>query len=167
MRIVSLNAGQSFIHASPVSLVIHRQAFDSSLLFDISEAFSFGEIINTSKAQKVFWTLSKTADFTLIDYEDWVHLLPENNLWKIPVLKEINEKLYLSSDEEEIEDEEVEMIDTNWETSILVNAKRMGLSIEELNLLTMRSYIEYQDLYLGKKETKKQATQADIDRLLM
>lgn len=166
MRIVKLSAGQSFIHASPLSLLIHRQAFNSSLMIDISEAFSLGEIINKSKAQKVFWTLSKTADLKLIDYEDWIHLLPDDNLWRIPVLKEINEKLNVKASEDE-SDEEIIETDNNWEISILVNAKRMGLSIEELNLLTMQSYIDYQDMYLGNKETKKQATQADIDRLLM
>lgn len=166
MRIVKLSAGNSFIHASPLSLVIHKQAFNTSLFIDIAKAFSSGEIINKSKAQRVFWTLSKTADTNLIDYEDWVFLIPESDVsWRIPVIKEINEKLYLKNNEEET-DEVASENDTNWEISILVNAKRMGLSIEELNLLTMQSYIDYQDMYLGNKETKGKATQADIDALL-
>lgn len=166
MRIVKLKVGETFIHASPLSLFIHRQAFNQSLMIDVGTAFSQGEIIERSTAQKVFWTLAKTANPQLIDYEDWIYLLPDNNNWKITVLQEIQDKLNIEQSEES-NSNEVVIDESNWEVSILVNAKRMGLSIEELNLMTMQSFIDYQDMYLGNVETKKKANQDDIDMLLM
>lgn len=166
MRIVKIKAGETFIHASPLSLFIHRQAFKSSLMLDVVTAFSDGEIIERSTAQKVFWTLAKTANLSLVDYEDWIYLLPDDSNWKISVIQEINEKLSVAEHEADNQDEVV-LDEANWEVSILVNAKRMGLSIEELNLLTMQSFIDYQNMFLGNVETKKKASQDDIDMLLM
>ena len=53
------------------------------------------------------------------------------------------------------------------EIGILVTAKKMGLSFEELNLFSLDDYIAFVDKWVdnkgGKKETVRQATQADID----
>lgn len=52
---------------------------------------------------------------------------------------------------------------------ILANAKREGLSFRELNEFRVRDYIEYSDIYIGKnknKNTVRNATQSDIDKLL-
>lgn len=165
MRIVKLRVAESFIHASPMSLYLHRQAFGKSLLDDYSRAFSLGEIVEQSTAQKIFWTLSKTADLNLLEYEDWIYLLPDDNNWKLPVQKEINSRLYLPISDEDPSDEVSG--DTNWEISILVNAKRMGLSFDELNLFTIQDFIDYQNMFLGQGNYVKEATQKDIDALLM
>ena len=55
---------------------------------------------------------------------------------------------------------------------ILVNAKKMGLSFDELALFRVRDFLEFTDIYFGELEQKqgervREATQEDIDKLLM
>lgn len=53
------------------------------------------------------------------------------------------------------------------ELSIIVTAKKAGLSFVELNDLRVCDYIKFMEIYTGEAENKpKQATQEDIDRLL-
>lgn len=54
------------------------------------------------------------------------------------------------------------------EIGILVTAKRMGLSFEELNLFSLNDYLTYVDKYTNndKKDVIKKASQSDIDRYL-
>jgi hypothetical protein len=47
----------------------------------------------------------------------------------------------------------------------LVNAKKEGLSFQELNEFRVRDYIEFVNIYVGNKRPGK-ATQVDIDKLL-
>lgn len=55
---------------------------------------------------------------------------------------------------------------------ILANAKKMGLSFDELALFRVRDFLEFTDIYfgeLGQKqgEQAREAAQEDIDKLLM
>jgi hypothetical protein len=53
------------------------------------------------------------------------------------------------------------------ELSILVSAKKAGLSFVELNDLRVCDYVKFMEIYTGEADNKpKQATQDDIDRLL-
>lgn len=53
------------------------------------------------------------------------------------------------------------------ELSIIVTAKKAGLSFIELNDLRVRDYVKFMEIYTGEVENKpKQATQDDIDRFL-
>lgn len=53
------------------------------------------------------------------------------------------------------------------ELTILVTAKKAGLSLVELNDLRVKDYIKFMEIYTGEAENKpRQATQDDIDRLL-
>lgn len=61
-----------------------------------------------------------------------------------------------SNDEDEDAPEHIEI-------DILANAKRMGLSFQELNLLSLQEFIWFARSYTGKTENKE-ATQDDIDR---
>lgn len=47
---------------------------------------------------------------------------------------------------------------------LLSNAKHMGLSFQELNEFRVRDYLEFTDIYIGKKKKVRKATQEDIDR---
>jgi len=57
---------------------------------------------------------------------------------------------------------------------ILANAKKMGLSFDELALFRVRDFLEFTDIYFGElkpnqrfaKDEIRNATQADIDQLL-
>lgn len=47
---------------------------------------------------------------------------------------------------------------------LLVNAKKMELSFEELNELRVLDFIEMVNIYTGKTTGTKKASQADIDK---
>ena len=55
---------------------------------------------------------------------------------------------------------------------ILANAKKMGVSFDELALFRVRDFLEFTDIYFGEVtqqqgEQVREATQEDIDKLLM
>ena len=52
------------------------------------------------------------------------------------------------------------------EVGVLVTAKRMGFSFDELNLLTLDDYVTCTELWNPDEDAPREATQADIDRLL-
>ena len=51
---------------------------------------------------------------------------------------------------------------------MMVNAKRMGLSFEELGIFRVRDFLEFTNLYFGQsaQDDVLDATQEDIDKLL-
>ena len=57
-------------------------------------------------------------------------------------------------------------LEENYELRTLVMAKRMGMSFEELSFLTMQDFLDFVDAWIGKEETVRNATQADIDRFM-
>lgn len=54
--------------------------------------------------------------------------------------------------------------DFNYEVSLLVMAKRMGLSFDELNMMTLQDFMDFAEMWTGDYEADQEATQADIDR---
>ena len=54
--------------------------------------------------------------------------------------------------------------DFNYEVSLLVMAKRMGLSFDELNMMTLQYFMDFIEMWTGDYEAEHEATQADIDR---
>jgi len=55
---------------------------------------------------------------------------------------------------------------------ILANAKKMGMGFDELALFRVRDFLEFTEIYFGELEQKqdeqvREATQEDIDKLLM
>lgn len=52
----------------------------------------------------------------------------------------------------------------DYEISLLVLAKKTGLSFDELSLFTLNDFIKYVDMYMGTQEQEQVlATQTDID----
>lgn len=50
---------------------------------------------------------------------------------------------------------------------MLVTAKHMGLSFEELNLFSLTDFIKFSDMWIGEDpDAPRPATQADIDRFM-
>jgi len=49
---------------------------------------------------------------------------------------------------------------------LLSNAKKMGLSLFELNLFRVRDFLEFTEIYCDGEGATRTATQADIDALL-
>jgi len=53
------------------------------------------------------------------------------------------------------------------EIGILVTAKKMGLSFDELNLFSLDDYLAFVDKWTGEEsEGARQASQADIERFM-
>lgn len=53
---------------------------------------------------------------------------------------------------------------------LLSNAKKMGLTFDEVNLFRVRDLVEFTDIYfadVNDKNRTREASQEDIDRLLM
>ncbi len=65
----------------------------------------------------------------------------------------------------ETESEEGEP-DARIDLVILVNAKRMGLSFDELSLFRLRDFLEFSNLFFGEQTPKRvqKATQTEIDQ---
>lgn len=53
------------------------------------------------------------------------------------------------------------------ELAILVYAKKMRLSFDELSMLTLDEFYQYSEIYFGDEETERIATQDDIDTFFM
>lgn len=58
--------------------------------------------------------------------------------------------------------------DEDLEIAILVNAKKAGLSLEELNEFRVCDFVKYMEIYTGGKteDGPRVATQKDIDNFL-
>lgn len=56
--------------------------------------------------------------------------------------------------------------DENYELMLLVSAKKMGLSFEELNLFSLNDFFDFTDLWIGEEEGSRVATQEDIDKYM-
>lgn len=51
---------------------------------------------------------------------------------------------------------------------LISQAKKIGLTMKELNELTSQDFLDIAESYIGKKESRnKQATQSDIDNFFM
>lgn len=55
--------------------------------------------------------------------------------------------------------------DDDYEVSLLVIAKRVGLTFSELNLMTLQELFDFVDIWMGDggDDSPQEATQADID----
>lgn len=57
--------------------------------------------------------------------------------------------------------------DDDYELGVLVGAKRMGLSFQELNMFSLSDFIQFSNMWVGDDEdAPRPATQADIDRFM-
>lgn len=57
--------------------------------------------------------------------------------------------------------------DNNIEIGMLVTAKKMGLSFEELNLFSLDDYLTFVDKWTGNEEEgTREASQSDIERFM-
>lgn len=57
--------------------------------------------------------------------------------------------------------------DEDLEIIMLVNAKRAGLSLEELNEFRVCDFVRFMEIYTGEADNRpRPATQDDIDKLL-
>lgn len=163
----------TIINGSPRTLFLYNQAFDRDLLFDLNEAFSGDEIINTSLSSKILWALCLTANKNELPYHLWNELInyKYDPYWKNILISECNTSFGITIEEQVILHEKPKtkprtMTATETAITILVNSKRMGLTFDELDTFTMNDYINFSDIYSGSNKPQK-ADQQDIDNLFM
>lgn len=54
-----------------------------------------------------------------------------------------------------------------FEIDILAIGKKIGISFEEMNELSVQDFIDLAQSFLGEKNKKREATQQDIDNFFM
>lgn len=159
------------IIASAMTPFFYNREFDSDIFIDLIHAFDHENIINQSLTNKIAWSLCKTFDNETLNYDLWIELTNFDHRiqWVSSLYRACAKGL-------EIEVEEIVTVEQQKPKKtkhysaresalgILVNAKKMNLSFQELNILTMNDYISFVDLHTGVNKPRR-ATQEDIDRL--
>lgn len=163
------------LKGSPMSLFIYNREFDRDINSDLYEAFADGVVINESLASKITWTLCKTNDNNTLSYQLWKKIINYKLLpnWGEIVFAFCKKTLEIVIDESEFEDSDLNEAETKQKItaremtiSILATSKKMGLSFDELNFLTVNDYYELLDAFSNnKKDLNRKATQEDIDNL--
>ena len=60
-----------------------------------------------------------------------------------------------------------DMQSNRFEIDILAIGKKIGVSFEEMNELSVQDFIDLAQSFLGEKDKKREATQQDIDKFFM
>ena len=71
------------------------------------------------------------------------------------------------SNNKDIESKSESKPDANYEVSLLAIAKKVGLSFDELNILTMNDFMDFVDIHLEKtsdRVVERDATLEDIEK---
>lgn len=177
MRAIYLEDNLVLIKGSPLTSLYYKREFNRRLHEDL---FSF---INKSEtgtpleeqdylnAMQIVWALAKTAaDSKLVNFDRWLEGFTDLNLSEsiADVVTEALNATYVGNPKTETDSEEEQPV-TNFEITILVMAKRAGLSFDELNQLTLKEFIEFANKLTGKQpdELPRKATQADIDNFYL
>lgn len=157
MRIVKFNGEHINIQMSVLTPFFYKQQFNSDFSDDLLKFFSSNEV---SIGHRFIWAMSKTADFDLIDYSQWMLTFEEGETHWNEIIKEINRYFANFEIKETKNENQVEV--EHYETKQIGTALRLGFSFDSLK------YILPSDLdHLFSDETKPQkATQDDIDMLL-
>ena len=166
MKIVNLGETATYINGSLLTPFFYRQYFKESFYEAIGKAIQGNMVIGYEYAYRLLWVLVKTYEPKTIDYHQWIQLVEiKGDDWEIPLINEIANKFDITLPKKE-QQETVEESDedVNSELAVLVQAKKIGLSLPECNLFSMQDYVDFIGLYFDEKP--KKATQEDIDKLL-
>ena len=163
MRIVNLGEVITYIHGSMLTPFFYRQYFRTEFHDAVRKAVQDGLVVNHEYAYRLLWVLVKTYEPKTIDYDQWIGLVEiKGTDWEIELLKEIHAKFYFKTKTEEKEEKND---DINYEVSMLVNAKKLGLTLAECDLFSLQDYVDFIDVHFAKSGPRT-ATQDDIDKLL-
>jgi hypothetical protein len=174
MRQVTISGTDYPIHASPLAIPLYKQEFGADLLPDsyhieLANAGMYEEADYVVVLQ-VLWALIATAHsgrYTCFDA--WVASLPPecdyaSEATIAAACAECRRGFFVTPDStkrgsgQQFSDPEI---------GVLVTARRVGLTFEELNVLTLDSFVTFIDLWTGDDPSgTRPATQADIKALL-
>lgn len=158
MRIVKFIGEHINIQMSVLTPFFYKQQFNIDFGDDL---LKFLKQENAVVGQRLVWAMSKTADFDLIDYSQWIVTFSEGETNWTEIIKEVN-RYFANLKMEESETEEQTPQSYHSETKMVGTALKMGFSFDSLK------YILPSDLvHLFDESTKPmKATQKDIDMLL-
>ncbi len=154
MRIVRFKGKQVYIQLNVLTPFFYKQQFQTDFYRDVL-------VYKTQHKQaigmRLVWSMSKSNDFDLIDYDQWIRLFQEEDTDWESINVELD-KLY-----REVEKTDGDQRPSQYaEEELLLNTSRMGISLELLKIMLPS------ELFNGlSKAEKQEATQQDIDRFLM
>lgn len=180
MRAVLLDSDLVMIKGSPMTLLYYKREFDRSMNEDF---ILFATKANTGSeledddflmVLQMIWAMAKTAaDGQLVNFDRWLESFEDIDLkdYLSDVVTEAMHATYVGDKkkdkartEPEPEDDDVDI-----EIRILTTAKRVGLSLSELNQMTLAEFMAFINHWTGKQsdEGSRMATQTDIDNFYL
>lgn len=154
MRIAKFKGANIYIQLNALTPFFYRQQFGDDF-YSAIQALIRGR--KNSSGYKVVWALSKSNDFELLDYDQWILAFDEGGTDWDSIVKEIS-KAYRKTDESLDSSEPSD----HYEVKLIVSAARIGLSLQTLRIMYPSDLINA----VSEIKTKK-ANQADIDNLLL
>lgn len=127
MRFVKYGGLEFPINANVLTGFFYRQQFGRDFLSDLLEMVTK---TNTLVVPKIVWSLAKSYDFDLIDYDQWLLKLKEGPADYEGILLETNKflrKVDIDSNQSENTD--------HYEVKLLATAAKLGFELDALKLL--------------------------------
>lgn len=157
MRIVRFLGEHINIQMSVLTPFFYKQQFnidfsDDLLLFLTEQQHTIG--------QRLVWAMSKTADFDLIDFSQWIHAFEQGETNWVEILQEINRYFANFEIKEDSKKEPIQV--KHYETKVIGTSLKLGFSFDSLKYI-LPSDLDH--LFDDENEPQK-ATQEDIDMLL-
>lgn len=155
MRLVKYKGEFIQIQMSVLTPFFYLQQFNAEFEDDLLKY-----IIDKDKTigQKLVWSMSKTADFDLIDFEQWILLFENQETNWLEISEEIER--YFANYEIKTKNHESSKPGRYYHKKVVATALKMGFSFESLKYVLPSDLVHI----LGEEEVK--ATQEDIDFLL-
>lgn len=178
---------------SPLSMLVFRREFGGDFSDFVNETLQQlkaedGKEIHPDPVDflQIAWTMAKTYDDDLSDFEDWLDEFPDNafdarlGLECLPeILDAITQEIIVTErpeNEPDEDDETTDRLPPQWQPyQLILSLKRMGFSMDEIREMSMADVIAYTDIFYSKpkdEENKpktkqvREATPADIRKLL-
>ena len=175
---------------SPLSMLVFRREFGGDFSDFVNQALKQlkaeeGKEIKPDPVDflQIAWTMAKTYDDDTSDFEDWLDEFPDNafdarlGLECLPVILDaISQEIIVTERPEEPDEEDVAaQLPPEWQPyALILSLKRMGFSMDEIREMSMADVIAYTDIFYAKhkdeekpkQKTVREATPADIRKLL-
>ena len=152
---------------SPLTLFLYKQEFNQGLLED-GLTLIYEE--NTALLSKIMWAMIKTVDYQLEIYSQWIETVTEQDINKNQYLIEFeiaNRLLIRSADkDEDVIKKKEDKTDTDISISILKIITDLGMDLELVNLMSLDSFVKYQELYETQEKTNI-ATPEQVDNFFL
>lgn len=152
---------------SPLTLFLYKQEFNESLLDD-GLTLIYEE--NIALLSKVMWSMIKTVNYDLETYIQWIELIQEKDVTSNQHLieYEIGTRLLIKNSEvsnvsESKENDKEKDIDIG----ILKIITDLRIDLNIVNLMSLDSFVKFQDLHISKENERTFATPKQVDKFFL